>query len=57
MSNYEKSVQVLEGPWEAKTFPKGRENTNVISRKTITTYNLIIEHREVGHPIVVLRKI
>ena len=34
----EKSVQVLEGPWEAKTFPQGRENTNVISRKTVTTY-------------------
>ena len=35
---YEKTVKVLEGPWADVTFPNGEETTNVISRKTITTY-------------------
>jgi hypothetical protein len=34
---YDKQVNVMEGPWEAKTFPNGEETTNVLSRKTITT--------------------
>jgi hypothetical protein len=38
MSKYEKTVKVLEGPWEADTFPQGEETTDVLSRKTITTY-------------------
>ena len=38
MSLYKKTVKVLEGPWEAETFPKGEETTDVISRKTVTTY-------------------
>ena len=37
MSLYKKTVKVLEGPWEANTFPNGEETTNVLSRKTITT--------------------
>ena len=31
MSLYKKTVKVLEGPWEAETFPKGEETTDVIS--------------------------
>lgn len=38
MSEYKKTVKVLEGPWEAETFPKGEETTDVISRRTVTTY-------------------
>ena len=38
---YDKQVNVMEGPWEAKTFPNGEETTNVLSRKTITT---LIKH-------------
>ena len=34
---YDKQVNVMEGPWEANTFPNGEETTNVLSRKTITT--------------------
>ena len=34
---YNKQVNVMEGPWEANTFPNGEETTNVLSRKTITT--------------------
>jgi hypothetical protein len=36
MTDYERTVKVLEGPWEAITFPNGKETTDVISRKTIT---------------------
>jgi len=35
---YDKQINVMEGPWEAKTFPQGVETTDVISRKTITTF-------------------
>jgi len=38
MKEFEKQVKVLEGPWVDVTFPNGEETTNVISRKTITTY-------------------
>ena len=27
MKQYEKKVDVLEGPWESKAFPKGKETT------------------------------
>lgn len=36
MSDYERTVKVLEGPWSSKAFPNGEETTDVISRKTIT---------------------
>jgi hypothetical protein len=34
----EKTIRVMEGPWERNTFPNGKETTNVISRTTITKY-------------------
>ena len=36
MSDYERTVKVLEGPWSSKAFPNGEETTDVISRTTIT---------------------
>lgn len=39
MSNYERTVKVLEGPWSAKAFPNGEETTKgIISRKITTLY-------------------
>lgn len=39
MKQYEKKVDVLEGPWESKAFPKGKETTKgIISRKITTLY-------------------
>jgi hypothetical protein len=39
MSEYEKTVKVLEGPWERSAFPNGKEITNgVINRKITTLY-------------------
>jgi len=39
MTNYEKTVKILEGPWEKANFPQGKENTkDVLSRKIVTTY-------------------
>lgn len=38
MSDYAKTVKVLEGPWEKETFPEGEETTNVISRTSIVRY-------------------
>lgn len=38
MSNYEKTVKVLEGPWEKSAFPDGVETTDVISRTIATRY-------------------
>ena len=39
MKQYEKTVDVLEGPWESKSFPKGKETTkDIISRKITTVY-------------------
>ncbi len=39
MKEFGKQVDVLQGPWEAQTFPNGEETTvGVISRKTVTLY-------------------
>ena len=39
MTEYEKTLKVMEGPWEAKAFPNGEETTDgVISRRIITLY-------------------
>lgn len=38
MSNYEKTVKVMEGPWEKSAFPNGVETTDVISRTVVTRY-------------------
>jgi len=39
MKQYEKQVNVFEGPWSSKAFPNGEETTEgVISRKMITLY-------------------
>ena len=38
MSNYEKTVKVMEGPWEKSAFPNGVETTDVISRTIVTRY-------------------
>ena len=39
MKQYEKQVNVFEGPWSTKAFPNGEETTEgVISRKMITLY-------------------
>ena len=39
MTDYERTVKVLEGPWSTKAFPNGEETTEgVISRKIITLY-------------------
>lgn len=38
MSEYAKSVTVLEGPWERSAFPKGKETTNVLNRTITTQY-------------------
>jgi len=38
MSEYAKTVKVLEGPWEKSAFPDGVETTNVLSRTITTTY-------------------
>lgn len=39
MTDYEKTVKVLEGPWSTKAFPNGEETTEgVISRKITTLY-------------------
>lgn len=35
---YEKTVKVLEGPWEKSAFPNGEETTNVLNRTIITQY-------------------
>ncbi len=35
---YDKQIKVKEGPWEKSVFPNGVETTNVLSRKTITTF-------------------
>ena len=38
MKQYEKQVNVFEGPWSTKAFPNGEETTEgVISRKMIYT--------------------
>lgn len=38
MSEYAKTVKVLEGPWEKSAFPNGIETTDVISRTISTRY-------------------
>tara|TARA_B110000977_G_scaffold126454_1_gene161704 strand:+ start:1253 stop:1486 length:234 start_codon:yes stop_codon:yes gene_type:complete len=39
MKEFEKQVNVQEGPWEQQTFPSGSETTKgIISRKTVTLY-------------------
>ena len=39
MTDYERTVKVLEGPWSTKAFPNGEETTEgVISRKITTLY-------------------
>lgn len=39
MTDYERTVKVLEGPWSTKAFPQGEETTEgVISRKIVTLY-------------------
>ena len=39
MTDYERTVKVLEGPWSNKAFPNGEETTEgVISRKITTLY-------------------
>lgn len=39
MSNYERTVKVLEGPWSSKAFPNGEETTKgIISRRITTIY-------------------
>jgi hypothetical protein len=38
MSEYAKTVKVLEGPWEKNAFPNGTETTDVISRTITTLY-------------------
>tara|TARA_B100000927_G_scaffold162199_1_gene130689 strand:+ start:98 stop:319 length:222 start_codon:yes stop_codon:yes gene_type:complete len=38
MSEYAKTVKVLEGPWERSAFPNGLETTDVISRTISTRY-------------------
>ena len=38
MSEYAKTVKVLEGPWEKSAFPNGVETTDVISRTITTRY-------------------
>ena len=41
MTEYEKTLKVMEGPWEAKAFPNGEETTDgVISRRIITLYQI-----------------
>ena len=37
MSEFEKTINVREGPWEAKAFPNGEENIEGVVSKTITT--------------------
>ena len=38
MSEYAKTVKVLEGPWEKSAFPNGIGTTDVISRTISTRY-------------------
>lgn len=39
MTDYERTVKVLEGPWSTKAFPQGEETTEgIISRKITTLY-------------------
>lgn len=39
MTDYERTVKVLEGPWSSKAFPQGEETTEgIISRKITTLY-------------------
>jgi hypothetical protein len=39
MTDYERTVKVLEGPWSDKAFPQGEETTkDIISRKITTLY-------------------
>jgi hypothetical protein len=39
MTDYERTVKVLEGPWSDKAFPQGEETTKgIISRKITTLY-------------------
>jgi len=39
MTDFERTVKVLEGPWSSKAFPNGEETTKgVISRKITTLY-------------------
>ena len=39
MTDYERTVKVLEGPWSNKAFPQGEETTKgIISRKITTLY-------------------
>lgn len=39
MTDYERTVKVLEGPWSSKAFPNGEETTKgIISRRITTIY-------------------
>ena len=39
MTDFERTVKVLEGPWSSKAFPNGEETTKgVISRRITTLY-------------------
>ena len=39
MTDYEKTLKVMEGPWESKAFPNGQEKREgLINRKIITLY-------------------
>lgn len=39
MTDYERTVKVLEGPWSSKAFPNGEETTEgIISRRITTLY-------------------
>jgi len=39
MTDYERTVKVLEGPWSTKAFPNGEETTaGIIHRKITTLY-------------------
>jgi hypothetical protein len=39
MTDYERTVKVLEGPWADKAFPNGEETTKgIISRRITTLY-------------------
>ena len=39
MTNYEKTVKVLEGPWEKSVFPDGQElREGLINRTIVTLY-------------------
>ena len=39
MTDYEKTLKVMEGPWESKAFPNGQEKrSGLINRKIVTLY-------------------